>query len=89
MGNALVDRRVPDEQGAPLTRREGSSSRLLRSRLMCALLHLARDAHFGESLQNLHSPQSVALQALQVRHRRFPRRAVRRGFFRLLRRRWR
>ena len=63
--------RVPDEQGAPLTRREGGSLGCRHTRLIQHCFILPGPPNFGESLQNLHSPQSVALQALHVRHRRF------------------
>ena len=60
--------RVPDEQGAPLTKADGGSRGLRHTRLMQHCFILPGPPNFGESLQNLHSPQSVALQALQVRH---------------------
>ena len=63
--------RVPDEQGAPLTRREGGNLGDKQTRLTQHCFILPGPPNFGESLQNLHSPQSVALQALHVRHRRF------------------
>ena len=63
--------RVPDEQGAPLTIAEGGSLGDKQTRLIQHCFILPGPPNFGESLQNLHSPQSVALQALHVRHRRF------------------
>ena len=62
--------RVPDEQGAPLTKADGGRRGLRHTRLMQHCFILPGPPNFGESLQNLHSPQSVALQALHVRHRR-------------------
>ena len=70
-GTRLSMCRVPDEQGAPLTNAEGGSRGLRHTRLIQHCFILPGPPNFGESLQNLHSPQSVALQALQVRHRRF------------------
>ena len=70
-GTRLSMCRVPDEQGAPLTKADGGSRGLRHTRLMQHCFILPGPPNFGESLQNLHSPQSVALQALQVRHRRF------------------
>ena len=63
--------RVPDEQGAPLTIDEGGNLGDKHTRLTQHCFILPGPPNFGESLQNLHSPQSVALQALHVRHRRF------------------
>ena len=63
--------RVPDEQGAPLTIAEGGRLGDKQTRLTQHCFILPGPPNFGESLQNLHSPQSAALQALHVRHRRF------------------
>jgi len=63
--------RVPDEQGAPLTIAEGGNLGDKQTRLTQHCFILPGPPNFGESLQNLHSPQSVALQATHVLQRRF------------------
>ena len=70
-GTRLSMCRVPLATGAPLTNAEGGSRGLRHTRLIQHCFILPGPPNFGESLQNLHSPQSVALQALHVRHRRF------------------